>query len=137
MDLALQFASPGAAKRRSLFGKILNIYHFCDFRYFWSRELSVPAPVAGLRIAATLLRTVFICLLIAVTLRVAMPQNETIWTADDTPADLVRLILGVVVCVFLGAQLFYGPKDAHAYRTWLYLGLAVIPITLVLLVVVW
>jgi hypothetical protein len=99
--------------------------------------LSAPKPVPSLRVAATLLRTVFICLLIAVTLRVAMPQNETIWTADDTPADLVRLILGLIVSVFLIAQLFWGPKDAHAYRTWLYLGLAAVPIGLVLLVVVW
>ncbi len=99
--------------------------------------MSAPEPVSRLRVAATLLRTAFICLLIAVTLRVAMPQNETIWTVDDTPADLVRLILGIIASIFLAAQLFYGPRDAHGYRTWLYLGLAAIPIGLVLLVVVW
>ena len=99
--------------------------------------MSAPKSVSGLRVAATLLRTVFICLLIAVTLRVAMPQNETIWTAYDTPLDLVRLILGVIVGIFLAAQLFYGPRDAHGYRTWLYLGLVAVPIGLVLLVVVW
>jgi hypothetical protein len=99
--------------------------------------LSTRELVSGPRVAATLLRTVFICLMIAVTLRVAMPQNETIWTAYDTPLDLVRLLLGIIVSIFLAAQLFYGPKDAHAYRTWLYLGLAAIPIALVLLVVVW
>lgn len=99
--------------------------------------MSAPEPVSSLRAAATLLRTVFICLLIAVTLRVAMPQNETIWTVDDTPLDLVRLSLGVIVSIFLATQLFYGPKDAHAYRTWLYLGLAAVPIGLVLLAVVW
>jgi hypothetical protein len=99
--------------------------------------LPAPEPVSSLRVAATLLRTVFICLLIAVTLRVAMPQNETIWTVDDTPLDLVRLSLGVIVSIFLATQLFYGPKDAHAYRTWLYLGLAGVPIGLALLIVVW
>ena len=99
--------------------------------------MSAPAPASGRRVVATLLRTVFICLLIAVTLRVAMPQNETIWTVDDTPADLVRLLLGIVVSVFLAVQLFYGPKDAHASRTWLYLGLAAVPIVLVLLVAIW
>jgi hypothetical protein len=99
--------------------------------------LSAGEPGSGLRITATLLRIVFICLLIAVTLRVAMPQNETIWTVDDTPADLVRLILGIMVSIFLAVQLLYGPKDVHAYRTWLYLGLAAVPIVLVLLVVVW
>jgi hypothetical protein len=99
--------------------------------------LSAPGPAPRRRVVASLLRTVFICLLIAVTLRVAMPQNETIWTVDDTPADLVRLLLGIVVSVFLAVQLFYGPKDAHASRTWLYLGLAAVPIVLVLLVAIW
>jgi hypothetical protein len=99
--------------------------------------LSAPLPVSGRRVVATLLRVLFICLLIAVTLRVAMPQNETIWTIDDTPADLVRLLLGIVVSIFLAVQLFHGPKDAHAYRTWLYLGLAAVPIVLVLLVAIW
>jgi hypothetical protein len=92
---------------------------------------------SGLRMAAILLRTAFICLLIGVTLRVSMPQNETIWTAYDTPLDLVRLALGIIVSIFLAAQLFYGPRDAHGYRTWLYLGLVSVPIVLVLLVAVW
>jgi hypothetical protein len=108
-----------------------------QFWLFPGQELSASEPACSLRVAAILLRTAFICLLIAVTLRVAMPQNETIWTIDDTPADLVRLILGSIVAIFLAVQLFYGPKDAHAYRTWLYLGLAVVPIVIVLLVVVW
>ena len=99
--------------------------------------MSAPEPASGPRIAAALLRTLFICLLIAVSLRVAMPQSETIWTAYDTPLDLARLSLGVIVSIFLVAQLFYGPKDANAYRTWLYLGLAAVPIAVVLLVVVW
>jgi hypothetical protein len=99
--------------------------------------LSAPGPLSSRRVVAIVLRTVFICLLIAVTLRVAMPQNETIWTVDDTPADLVRLILGILVSVFLVVQLFYGPRDANGYRTWLYLGLAAVPIALALLIVVW
>jgi hypothetical protein len=108
-----------------------------DFAIFGARDLSTSKRLSGLRVTATILRTVFICLLIVVTLRVAMPQNETIWTAYDTPLDLVRLILGVLASIFLAAQLFYGPTDAHGYRTWLYLGLAAVPIGLVLLIVVW
>ncbi|MGA8611943.1 MAG: hypothetical protein WB760_09565 [Xanthobacteraceae bacterium] len=92
---------------------------------------------SGLRMAAIFLRTAFICLLIGVTLRVSMPQSETIWTAYDTPLDLVRLALGIIVSIFLAVQLFYGPRDAHGYRTWLYLGLAAVPIVLVLLVAIW
>jgi hypothetical protein len=51
----------------------------------------------ALRVAAIVLRTLFIVLLLVLTLRVSLPQSETIWTAYDTPADLVRLILGVGV----------------------------------------
>lgn len=91
----------------------------------------------GLRIAASLLRTAFICLLIVVVLRVSMPQSETIWTAYDTTGDLIRLILGVVVSIWLLFQLFHAPDDAHAHRTWVYLGLAVIPVVLVCLLATW
>jgi len=91
----------------------------------------------ALRIAAIVLRTIFICTLLVLTLRASMPQNETIWTAYDTPADLVRLLLGVFVCVWLVIQLFYGPRDASGYRTWLYLGLFAVPFTLICLVATW
>jgi TRAP-type C4-dicarboxylate transport system permease small subunit len=92
---------------------------------------------AGLRIASTLLRTVFIIVLVALTFRVAMPQSETIWTAYDTPGDLVRMILGVGVCIWLAIQLFNGPTDAEGYRTWLYLGLVAVPFALICLVAIW
>jgi hypothetical protein len=88
---------------------------------------------SGLRIAATLLRTAFICLLVMVTLRVSMPQSSTIWTVYDEPRDLVRLGLGVVVSAYLVFQLFHAPVDDHAHRTWVYLGLAVIPVVVVCL----
>jgi len=102
-------------------------------------EAKLPASNVSnvLRIAAILLRAIFICILLVLTLRVSMPQNETIWTAYDTPADLVRLILGLFVCIWLGVQLFYGPRDAKGYRTWFYLGLAVVPFALICLFAVW
>ena len=95
-----------------------------------------PSSTA-LRLGAVLLRTVFILELAALTLRVSMPQNETLWTAYDTTGDLVRLILGLAVCVWLVVQLFQVPRDAHAYRTWLYLGLAAVPFTLICLIATW
>ena len=83
-------------------------------------EAKLPSAKVSfsLRIAAIVLRTIFICALLALTLRVSMPQNETIWTAYDTPSDLIRLCLGLTVCVWLVFQLFHGPNDVHAYRTW-------------------
>jgi hypothetical protein len=99
--------------------------------------MPAQGATSGLRIAANLLRTACILLLIAVTLTVSMPQNETIWTVYDTTGDLIRLILGFVVSVGLAFQLFRGPADSHAYRTWVYLGIAAIPVLLVCLLAAW
>jgi TRAP-type C4-dicarboxylate transport system permease small subunit len=96
-----------------------------------------PEISHGLRIAAIALRTLFIVLLLVLTLRVSMPQNETIWTVYDTPADLVRLILGIGVCAWLLFQLFQVPKDASSSRTWFYLGLVAVPFTMITLFAVW
>jgi hypothetical protein len=99
---------------------------------------ATPNGSSGLRIAATLLRTAFIFILMALVIRVSQPQSETIWSAYETPGDLVRLWLGIGVCVWLGWQLFTGgPKDVHGYRTWLYLGLTVVPFSLICLVALW
>ena len=91
----------------------------------------------ALRIAAIVLRTLFIVLLLVLTLRVSMPQSETVWTAYDTPADLVRLMLGLSVCAWLVYQLFQVPRDANSSRTWFYLGLVAVPFTLICLLAVW
>lgn len=55
-------------------------------------------------------------------MHVCMPQRENVWTAYASPADLIRMILGFVVCVWLAKQLFNVPRDAQAYRTWFYLS---------------
>ena len=79
----------------------------------------------------------FIVALLLVVMRVSMPQSETIWTAYDTPGDLIRLGLGLAVCIWAVSQFFILPKDAQAYRTWLYLGLAAVPFALILVVAAW
>jgi TRAP-type C4-dicarboxylate transport system permease small subunit len=98
---------------------------------------SSPEVSSALRTAAVVLRTLFIGLLLVLTLRVSLPQNETIWTAYDTPADLVRLSLGIGVSAWLLYQLFQVPKDAGSARTWFYLGLAAVPFALITLFAVW
>jgi hypothetical protein len=97
----------------------------------------VPEVPAWLRIAGAVLRTLFIVTLMALTLRVSLPQSETIWSAYETPADLIRLILGLVLCGWLLFLLFKGPVDAHGYRTWLYLGLAAVPFVWICLIYTW
>ena len=110
----------------------------------WARH-AVPtvavAPGSGvstrMRLTGAVLRVAFIGLLVVATLRVSMPQNETIWTAYDTPGDLVRMALGLAVSAWLAIQLFRAPRDARSYQTWLFLGLAAVPFALICLVAIW
>ena len=112
----------------------------------WSRQSEASKPTAsGLRhiarvnFAGTALRVIFLALLVAITVRVSLPQNETLWTVYDTPGDVVRLLLGLAVCGWVGAQLFFArvPRDAAGYRTWLYFGAVAVPFALICLVAVW
>ncbi len=45
----------------------------------------------SLRIGAIILRALFIGALLVVVARVSTPQNESIWSAYETPGDLIRL----------------------------------------------
>ena len=92
---------------------------------------------ARLRIAAILLYAIFIVILLAVTMRVSSPQSESIWSIYETPGDLIRLALGFGVCLWILFHLFMLPKDAEGYRTWIYIGVIVIPFALALAFAVW
>src|ERR1700730_17252433 len=94
-------------------------------------------PSGLVRIAGFILRALFIGVLIAMTARVASPQTERFWSAYETPGDLIRIALGFSVCLWLTVHVFILPKDAEAYRTWLYLGLAVLPLGIVCAIVIW
>jgi hypothetical protein len=88
-------------------------------------------------VTAVVLRSAFILALMVLTLRVSMPQNGTFWRLYDTPSDAVRLALAIAVCIWLATQLFRAPKDAHACRTWLVLGVFAAPFVVILLIAVW
>ena len=70
-------------------------------------------------------------------MRVSAPQSESIWSAYETPGDLIRLALGGAVGVWILFHLFMLPEDAEGYRTWVYLGLAVVPLALICAIAVW
>jgi hypothetical protein len=92
---------------------------------------------AGVRIGGMATRAIFIIVLTVITARVASPQVENIWTVFETPSDLIRVALGFAACAWLVVHIFVVPKDADAYRTWLYLGLAVLPLSLLCAFVIW
>jgi hypothetical protein len=90
----------------------------------------VPRP---LKMAAIVLRSLFLIILLAVVARVSLPQSENIWTIYDEPVDAVRLVLGLLVSAWIVYHLFRLPRDEQAYRTWAYLGIALVPLMLVVL----
>ena len=82
-------------------------------------------------------RTIFIAILVVITARVASPQVEHVWSLWETPSDLIRVALGVAVCIWLLVHLFIVPKDPGGYRTWLYLGIIILPLSILCTVVIW
>jgi hypothetical protein len=45
--------------------------------------------------------------------------------------------MGVGVCAWFVVNVFKLPKDAGAYRTWMYMGLALLPLAALCAYVVW
>ena len=90
-----------------------------------------------LRAVGIILRTIFVCALLVITMRVATPQSETMWSLLDSPGDMIRVALGFIACIWIVAHLFMLPKDAEGYRTWVYLGLALVPLALACAIAVW
>ena len=100
-------------------------------------SLNPPTVPTLIRVVGLVLRAVFLCTLVVVVIRVSAPQSETIWSAYETPGDLVRLLLGAAVAIGVLVQLFRPPKDAHAYRTWAYLGIILAPLAVAVAVAAW
>jgi hypothetical protein len=98
---------------------------------------SDPKPSVRVWIGGVAFRTLFLIVLTVITARVASPQMEHISSLYETPGDLIRVLIGFGVCGWFIVNLFILPKDAGAYRTWMYLGLAVLPLSLLCAFVVW
>jgi len=100
-------------------------------------SVTTPAAPTLVRIVGLLLRAVFLVALVVVAIRVSAPQSETVWSAYETPGDLIRLLLGAAVAIGILVQLFRPPKDAQAYRTWAYLGIILGPLAVAVAVAAW
>jgi hypothetical protein len=90
-----------------------------------------------LKLLAVALRSVFLITLAVLTVRASLPQAESIWTIYDEPRDAVRLVLGFVVIIWIVYLLFRRPRDAQGYRTWMYLGIILVPLMLAALAAFW
>jgi hypothetical protein len=82
-------------------------------------------------------RTIFLIVLIVLTARVASPQMERLSSLYETPGDLIRVLMGVAVCAWFIVNVFRLPRDPGAYRTWMYMGLALLPLAALCAYVVW
>ena len=91
----------------------------------------------SLRIVALALRAAFVGILIVLVARVSSPVNETIWSVYETPGDLIRVVVGLVACLWMLHSVFTLPKDAEAYRAWIYLGLLATPFALACVIAFW
>jgi hypothetical protein len=98
---------------------------------------SDPKPPLHVWIGGVAVRTLFLIVLTVLTARVASPQIERLTSLYETPGDLVRVLMGFGVCAWFIVNLFILPKDAGAYRTWMYLGIAVLPLSVLCAFVVW
>jgi hypothetical protein len=96
-----------------------------------------PKLPFSVKVGGVTARTLVILAIAALTARVASPQIEHIWAVQETPDDLIRVALGFALCVWCLINLFILPKDVEAYRTWIYLGLIVLPFALLCAVAVW
>jgi hypothetical protein len=90
----------------------------------------------GVWTAGLISRTLFILILTVTTVHVASPQNESIWSAYETPGDLIRMVVGLGLCLWLVVNLFIPPKDSGGYWTWIYLA-PLVPLALLCTIVTW
>jgi hypothetical protein len=90
----------------------------------------------GVWTAGLISRTLFILILAVTTVHVASPQNESVWSAYETPGDLIRMVVGFALCVWLVVNLFIPPKDSGGYWTWIYLS-PLVPLALLVTIVTW
>ena len=82
-------------------------------------------------------RSSFVILLFVLVIHLSAPQNETIWSVYETTGDLIRLILGLAVCAWIAIHLFRLTNEPRAYKTWTYLGLALLPFALIVTIAIW
>ncbi|HZR73632.1 hypothetical protein [Bradyrhizobium sp.] len=94
-------------------------------------------PPSHVWVGGVVVRTIFLLVLIVLTARVASPQMERLSTIYETPGDLIRVLMGVAVCAWFIVNVFKLPKDGGAYRTWMYMGLALLPLAALCAYVVW
>jgi hypothetical protein len=92
---------------------------------------------ARVKIAGLFFRSLLLIVLGLMAARVSAPQHLGSTWYDVPRGDLIRALLGIGFCVWMLVELFILPKDPASYRTWIYLGVTLLPLGVVCLIVVW
>jgi hypothetical protein len=100
-------------------------------------QVALETHSSRLKTAGIISRSLLLILLLLLAARVSAPQHLGSTWHDIPRGDFIRGLLGVGFCVWMLVELFILPKDPAAYRTWVYLGLTLLPLGVVCLIVVW
>jgi hypothetical protein len=92
---------------------------------------------ARVKMAGLFFRSLLLIVLGLMAARVSAPQHLGSTWYDVPRGDLIRGLLGIGFCVWMLVELFILPKDPASYRTWIYLGVTLLPLGVVCLIVVW
>lgn len=96
-----------------------------------------PDLSSRLRTISMVLRELFLIILLVLSIHVSLPQSERIWAAYETPGDLIRLVLGGAIAVWIAINLFKLPTESGAHRAWLYIGIVGVPFALIATIAIW
>ncbi len=100
-------------------------------------QIAPPTSSTRLKTAGIIARSLLLILLFLMAARVSAPQQLGSAWYDISRGDFIRGLLGIGFCVWMLVELFILPKDPAAYRTWIYLGVTLLPLGVVCLIVVW
>jgi hypothetical protein len=87
------------------------------------------------KFAGTVVRSVFIVALMAVTWSVSIPQNMSANAiAHLSIGDIVRALIGIAICCGMIVELIRRPKDDEGYKTWVFIGVGLAFVWIIFLV---
>jgi hypothetical protein len=87
-------------------------------------------------IAGIVFRSLFIVALALGVLWSSLPADRGFVALNSLPTpDLIRVGLGMGICLVVLVQVFIRPRDEGAYKTWAYIGVACVSVLLGIVVI--
>jgi hypothetical protein len=97
-----------------------------------SPATAVPNVV---KFVGSVVRSIFIVALIAVTWSVSIPQHMSATAfAHLSFGDIVRALIGLAICGGMVVELARPPKDDEGYKAWIFIGIGLAFVWVIFLV---